>query len=144
MRASITASLMGDTKTSAISTGQREIILVVDDDTFLRAHVLRQLTVLGYRSLDAASCRDALEVLKHVPDVDLLFTDLVMPSDMGGIALAEAARSINPALKVLFTSGYSETALAQSQALPPGADFLGKPYRRAELAATLRMVLERN
>lgn len=134
---------MGDTKTSAIGSGQREIILVVDDDAFLREHVLRQLTILGYRPLDAASCSEALEILRRVPDIDLLFTDLVMPPGMGGVALAEAARSIRPAIKVLFTSGYSETALVQSRALPPGANFLGKPFRRAQLEATMRMVLER-
>ncbi|MEX0828335.1 MAG: response regulator, partial [Haliea sp.] len=72
---------------------------------------------------------------------DLLFTDVVMPGGMNGIQLANKAISLQPDLPVLFTSGYTETAIQRDGTLPAGASLLNKPYRRAELALKLRQML---
>jgi CheY-like chemotaxis protein len=83
-----------------------------------------------------------LEILQGGRAFDLLFTDVVMPDGMTGHQLAAAARQLRPGLKVLFTSGY----FRQPDSEPAGAMAIGamirKPYRRQELAATVRAALE--
>ncbi len=119
----------------------RETILVVEDDTLVRQHVVSALETLGYRVLGAANGPEALEVLRTTDDLDLLFTDVVMPGGMNGRELADAARELRPNLPVLFTSGYTEDAIVHHGRLDPGVQLLRKPYRRQELAAKLRQVL---
>ena len=75
--------------------------------------------------------------------VDLLFTDVVMPGGMNGKQLADAAKSLQPGIRVLFTSGYAEDAIVHQGRLDLGVDLLGKPYRRAELMSKIREVLDR-
>lgn len=118
-----------------------EQILVVDDNEDVRAVALRQLTSLGYRVLSAASGAEALDILKRGTAVDLLFTDVVMPDGMGGKQLAEAAQRLRPGLKVLFASGYFEGALQRSGALEDSANFIVKPYKKADLARKVRVVM---
>ena len=122
--------------------GGDEQILVVEDDDLVRQHLQAQLRLLGYRVTGAASGRAALEVLKQMHHIDLLFTDIVMPGGMNGRQLAEAARALRPGIKVLFTSGYTENAIVHHDRLDPGVHLLGKPYRRQELAAKVRKVLD--
>lgn len=101
-----------------------------------------QLTGLGYEVVTAFAGAPALEILRERTDIDLLLTDVVLPNDMNGRQIAEAAREIHPQLKVLYTSGYSENAIFHNGRLDRGVDFLGKPYRRSELAAKVRDVLD--
>ena len=75
--------------------------------------------------------------------VDLLFTDIVIPGGMNGHQLADAARSLRPGLQVLFTSGYSGSALRSGDRLVDRAHFLSKPYRRDDLARMLDAVFGR-
>ncbi len=124
------------------NTGQAETILVVEDDGLVRDYVVTQLGKLGYRVYDAPNGQDALNILNQVPDIDLLFTDIVMPGGMSGQALASAAHAIKPKLKILFTSGYTENAILHNGKLGPGVELLSKPYRRDELAAKLRKVMD--
>lgn len=118
-------------------------ILLVEDDAMVRAYVETQLEGLGYRVLAASDGEGALAILRQRDDIDLLFTDIVMPGGMNGRELADAARALNPGLKVLFTSGYTENALTHQGRLDDDALLLGKPYRRAELAARVREALTR-
>jgi len=120
-----------------------EKILLVEDDELVRRHVAAQLEGLGYRVVTAANAREALKELGRHDDVDLLFTDIVMPGGMTGRQLADEVRKSWPNLPVLFTSGYSENAIVHHGRLDPGVDFLSKPYRRQDLAAKLRLVLAR-
>lgn len=121
--------------------GQGEHVLVAEDDPALRSHVQRLVESLGYRVTAAADGQAALAALQAAGDVDLLFTDVVMPGELPGRALAERACAEFPGLKVLFTSGYSGNAIVHQGRLDPGLHLLSKPYRREELAHKLRAVL---
>ena len=123
--------------------GGSDTILVVEDDSLVRQHVVRQLEGLGYRVLEAPAGLAAIEILKQFPQIDLLFTDVVMPGGMGGRDLADAARALRPDLKVLFTSGYTENSIVHNGRLDEGVELLSKPYRREQLALKVRKVLDR-
>jgi PAS domain S-box-containing protein len=116
-------------------------ILIVDDDDSVREVVSEQLTSLGYDAIQASNGPEALEVLARVPDVDLLFTDIVMSGGLNGREVAEEARKMCPGLSVLFTSGYFEGALVRDGALESGVRLLVKPYRKSELAKKIVEVL---
>ncbi|MFN4354456.1 ATP-binding protein [Parvibaculum sp.] len=123
------------------STGTGHI-LVVEDDELVRQNVLHQLADLGYHVTGAENGAKALHILKADESIDLLFTDVVMPGGMNGRQLAEAAAKLRPGLKVLFTSGYTENAIVHQGRLDRGVQLVSKPYRREELAAKIRKVLD--
>ena len=118
-----------------------EKILLVEDDEFVRNYAMNQLAELGYQVLSARNGAEALELLGQVPDVDLLFTDVIMPGGISGRELAEQAVKLRPALKVLYTSGYTENAIVHTGHLDKGVHLLNKPYRRSELAQKIRSAL---
>ncbi len=118
-----------------------ETVLLVEDDAMVRRHVEGLLASLGYRTVAAENGAAALAVLGGGEPIDLVFTDIVMPGGMSGSDLAEAARRLRPGVKILFTSGYTNAMFARSAA-EPMANFLAKPYRRRDLAAKLRSVLD--
>ncbi|HYM02344.1 MAG TPA: PAS domain S-box protein [Stellaceae bacterium] len=119
-----------------------ERVLVVEDDQGVRDFAVSVLRELGYQVLEASNGDAALELLRSTPDIDLLFTDVVMPGELGGADLAKAAREQRPGLTVLFTSGYT-TRLADREWEAGIVDFLRKPYRSIDLAARVRAVLNR-
>jgi PAS domain S-box-containing protein len=119
-----------------------ETVLVVEDDPFVRRHVIGSLESLGYRVMVASDGREALSMLQAGDRPALLFTDVVMPGGMNGMQLAEQALRIAPKMKVLFTSGYPQEALASRGQLDPDARILTKPYRKAELARRVREALD--
>jgi len=123
-------------------TGGTETILVVEDDGAVREYVTAQFRWLGYTVLEASTGAEALEVLQGTPEIDLLFTDVVMPGGMGGRELADAARKLRSGLKVLYTSGYTENSIVHQGRLDTGVKLLNKPYRREQLAAKVREVLD--
>ncbi|WP_027520294.1 ATP-binding protein [Bradyrhizobium sp. WSM1417] len=117
-----------------------ETILVVEDDDMVRTYVESELKALGYRVITAASGPAALELLRQSADIDLLFTDVVMPGGMFGPELARQAIQLRPGLKVLFTSGYSQNPVKAPDGIGD-ARILTKPFRRRDLAAMLRSAL---
>ena len=119
--------------------GGTETILVVEDDPGVRTVVLDMLSALGYRVLAAENGAEALELLKR-QEVDLLFTDVVMPGTLRSPDLAVAAREMQPDIAVLFTSGYPQNAIVHGGRLDAGLELLSKPYRREDLARKLRHV----
>ncbi|MBA3852762.1 MAG: hypothetical protein C0503_00015 [Gemmatimonas sp.] len=128
-------------KTAAPTTGQ-ETILVVEDEESIRMVARRVLQRAGYSVLEAESGVAALELLKqHDGPLDLVMTDLVMPG-MGGIELAAELRKSRPALKLLFTSGYSAEAVSDQFMHEGDWNFISKPYGLKELAAEVRRVLD--
>jgi signal transduction histidine kinase len=120
-----------------------EVVLLVEDHALVRDYAVLQLRALGYKVVSAKDGVEALQILALRQDIDLLFTDIVMPNEMNGQVLAKKARELVPELPVLFTSGYSESAINQSDYPDGEVHLLAKPYRRAELAAKLRLVLDR-
>ncbi len=119
----------------------QETILVVEDDPLVRTYVLAQIKSLGYRTLSASNGPEALNVLRSKEPIDLLFTDVIMPGSINGRQLSIEALKLRPALKVLFTSGYTENAIDHDGRLDQGVQLLRKPYRRSDLANMLRTAL---
>jgi len=117
-------------------------VLLVDDDEAVRGTAAGLLTSLGYQVVAAASGREALDLLARMPDIDVLFTDVVMPGGMSGGEVAEEARKLRPDLKILFASGYFEGALVREGSIAATAHFLVKPYRKKELALKMDEVLK--
>lgn len=112
-------------------TGGSETVLVVEGDELVRRYAESQLAALGYRVIVANSGPRALEIVRQYDDIDLLFTDIVMPGEINGRELADAACAIRPGLKVLYTCGYAENAIVHHGHLDPGVRLLGKPFRRS-------------
>jgi CheY-like chemotaxis protein len=108
-------------------------ILVVEDEEGVRRYSTDALRDLGYRVLEADGAERALEIIDAEPDISILFTDVVMP-DINGRRLAEAALARRPALKVLFTTGYTRNAIVHNGMLDPGVVLLSKPFTLEELA----------
>lgn len=121
-----------------------ETILVVEDDPLILQQLILQLKRLGYNVITADSGPPALAVLRERSDIDLLFTDVVLPGGMNGRQIAEAARALHPDLKILYTSGYSENAIVHHGRLDQGVELLSKPYGGSELALKVRKVLDRH
>jgi PAS domain S-box-containing protein len=122
--------------------GGSETILCVEDDRKIRDYVTMQLAHLGYKVIVAGNADEALAIVRQGAAFDLLFTDIVMPGTMNGRQLAETLMDGRPALRVLFTSGYSDGALPSQGRAGQGIPLLTKPYRRAELARMLRRCLD--
>lgn len=121
--------------------GGFERVLVVEDDPAVREYVSAQLRGLGYEVYEASSGKHGIEVLLRIPEIDLLFTDVVMPGGISGRELAEFARKIRPEIAILFTSGYTENSIVHEGRLDLGIKLLSKPYRRQQLAAKVREAL---
>jgi PAS domain S-box-containing protein len=118
-----------------------ETILVVEDDDMVRAHVEGQLAGLGYRVVSASNGLEALKIMRSRADIDLLFTDVIMPGGMNGRELVEAARKLWPRLAILYTSGYMDSVIPHQDRLDMEIPVLSKPYRSVDLAQKLRVVL---
>ncbi len=118
-----------------------ETILVVEDDPLVRQYVLTQVQSLGYATLSASNGTEALAVIDSGKEIDLLFTDVIMPGSMNGRELAEEAIKRRPDMRVLYTSGYTENAIIHHGRLDAGVLLLAKPYRRSDLATLIRAAL---
>jgi PAS domain S-box-containing protein len=123
--------------------GGEETVLLVEDDPHVRGFAVTYLSSLGYAVIEATTGAEALVVLEEKGRrIDLLFTDIMMPGNMSGRALAEAAWRTRPHLKVLFTSGYADASVINNGLLKAGAKFLSKPYKGGDLARLLRQILD--
>ncbi|MEQ8233028.1 MAG: PAS domain S-box protein [Gammaproteobacteria bacterium] len=120
----------------------RRTILVVEDDPLVRECAVEQLRALGYRVFEAGDGPDALVQLDAHPEVELLFTDIIMPGGMNGRELAAAARAERPALRVVYTSGYTDSVLTAPRDSADDIMLLGKPYEPDELAALVARAFE--
>lgn len=118
-----------------------EKILLVEDDDLVRTHAECVLSALGYRVTIACNGPAALEVLKGDNNFDLLFTDVVMPGGMTGRMLADQAIILNPTIRILYTSGYTQNSVVHDGRLDEGVLLLSKPYSRLDLAQKVRAAL---
>ena len=127
-------------KASGLKHGD-EAILVVEDDAKVRETVVDLLSGLGYAVLKANNAEQALAVVESGVHIDLLFTDVVMPGALRSTEMVRKAVQTLPALKVLYTSGYTQNAIVHGGRLDPGVELLSKPYSRQQLASKIRQVL---
>jgi CheY-like chemotaxis protein len=120
-----------------------ETLLVVEDEPSVRSLACAVLRSLGYSVLAAADGQEGLRVAREHqgPPIRLVITDVVMPV-MGGLVMAEWLKTTFPELKILFTSGYSDEAVARQDGPEVGAGFLPKPYVPASLAGKVREMLD--
>jgi CheY-like chemotaxis protein len=121
--------------------GGHETILVVEDDNLVRTFVVGQIESLGYATLAAVNAIEAMGIIDSSQQIDLMFTDMIMPGSMNGRQLADAALQRRAALKILFTSGYSNEAIIHHGHLDAGVLLLAKPYRKSDLARMIRAAL---
>ena len=124
----------------AAPTPTKETILLVDDEHSVRAIVLKILRRAGYNVLEAENGEAALKIAEANPEkIDLLLTDMFMPGLRGPEVAARLAQT-RPGLRVLFMSGYADQDARTG--VPPGANFLNKPFSGADLAKTVEAVLK--
>ncbi len=127
----------------AVTHNTNHTILVVEDDRSVRTMTRRVLERRGYRVHTASSGREALsEWERYQPRVDLLLTDLVMPGGVDGIELASRLQAREPALRVVYSSGYDPEHATRTTQLEPGVNFLQKPSTPRQLLAAVGQMLD--
>jgi PAS domain S-box-containing protein len=129
--------------TSTLLRGN-ETILLVEDELPVRDLAAQVLRSQGYKVLEATNGEEGLLLAQEFmgKEIHLLLTDVVMPQ-MGGMELADRVKLLRPAIKVLFTSGYSDNVIVQNGVLLPGTAFLEKPFSPTTLLHKVREVLDR-
>ena len=119
-----------------------ETVLAVEDDRLVLRQVSRQLRSLGYKVLGARNATEALALVRTNADIDVIFTDVLMPGAMNGRQLAREATRLRADIKFVFTSGYAEDAIILHGLLDPDVLLLTKPYRKTDLARVIRRALK--
>ncbi|WP_341964203.1 ATP-binding protein [Pseudomonas sp. RC10] len=135
------ATVSTPTAVSGALAGLGETVLVIDDEPTVRMLIAEVLEDLGYTALDAEDGAQGLQVLQSNQRIDLLVTDVGLPSGLNGRQVADAGRSVRPDLKVLFITGYAHNALLWEEQLEPGMHLLTKPFTMDDLAARIRSIL---
>lgn len=113
-------------------------ILVVEDEPLVRVNAAEMIEEAGWCALEAEDSAAALRVLAENRDIDILFTDINMPGDMDGLALAECVHRLHPKVELVVTSG---KAVIADAALPDAGTFLRKPYGFEELTEVIERKL---
>ena len=127
----------------AVHPARKPKLLVVEDQAAVRAVACGFLEDFGYDVVEAGDGFEALAKLHETPDIDLMFTDVVMPGGMNGFDLAQAAQSLRPDLKIVHTSGYPKGAMVhQDEPRFKNGFIIMKPYRREELQKIIKNALE--
>jgi PAS domain S-box-containing protein len=128
----------------APATSRRPKILVVEDQEAVRMVACGFLEDFGYEVVEAGDGFEALSKLQEHADVDLMFSDVVMPGGMNGFDLAQAAQSLKPELKIVHTSGYPKGAMVhQDEPRFREGYIIMKPYRREDLQKIIKDALEK-
>lgn len=125
--------------------GNGQTVLVVEDNDGMRRVAVKQLTQLGYKVVEANSADRALEVLMEGSEIDLVFSDVIMPGEMDGIGLANRIARDYPDVPVVLTSGFTARPSDEERWKEAGNisnELLMKPYRREELAFAINRNLE--
>jgi PAS domain S-box-containing protein len=123
---------------SIVPSGDGQTILIVEDDSSVRLAVVELLTELGYGVLEATDSRTAIPLLQSTEQkIDLLVSDVGLPG-MTGRHLAEIARQHRPNLKILFITGYTQSAALRSDFLTDGMDMILKPFSVDVMANKIR------
>ena len=115
--------------------------MLVEDDQGVRTFIDEALKSLGYFVYQAKNGEEALDILnKQKLNPDLLITDIIMPG-MDGRDLSDRVKKLLPSIKVLFTSGYTDTHLGREELMQKNIHFIGKPYSISSISMKIREVL---
>jgi PAS domain S-box-containing protein len=117
-----------------------ETVLVVEDEPVVRGVILEMLDEQGYRTLEAVDGPSGLRILRADERIDLLVTDVGLPG-MNGRQLADQARETRPDLKILFITGYAESAAISDGFLQPGMEMITKPFDLGNLSRRVRSMI---
>jgi CheY-like chemotaxis protein len=128
---------------SGVAPGDGETVLVVDDEPTLRMLISDVLEENGYKVLTAINGPTALAHLKSDATIDLLITDIGLPSGMNGRQLAGEARKHRPDLKVLFITGFAENAAVGHGHLDHDVDVMTKPFEITSFAEKVKELIDR-
>jgi two-component system, cell cycle sensor histidine kinase and response regulator CckA len=121
--------------------GEGELVLLVEDEPALRQLAVLMIERLGYRVVETADGKQAIEaVVEKGVRPDVVLTDVVIPG-MGGPALVDHLRAILPELRVIYMSGYTDDAISRRGIIEAGVNFLQKPFTMSALATMLRTAL---
>jgi signal transduction histidine kinase len=123
--------------------GGPETILVVEDEENVRSATCGILSALGYRVLEAPDAAAAQAIVESGEQIDLVFSDVIMPGPVSSLQLGETVRARLPRAQLLYTSGYAEGVLAHEGKLGAGVNLLQKPYHPDALSARIRHLLRR-
>jgi two-component system, cell cycle sensor histidine kinase and response regulator CckA len=124
--------------------GGMETILLVEDAIAVRTLTRNALERHGYKIIEADSAAAALKVWRENRDrIDLVLTDIVMPGGMTGLEMMKKIQEEKPALRAIYTSGYSSELAGKNSELHEGINFLLKPYSPQKLIQAVRAALER-
>jgi signal transduction histidine kinase/PAS domain-containing protein len=126
----------------AIDRGAGETVLIIDDEPAIRMVVSEVLTEAGYRVIEAQDGPSGLRIVQAGGRLDLLITDVGLPNGLNGRQVADAARSINPQLKVLFITGFAENAAIGNGHLDSGMSVITKPFVNSALANKVRQLID--
>jgi signal transduction histidine kinase/CheY-like chemotaxis protein len=128
-------------KISSVAPGNKEVILVVEDEERVRTMTVEALRDLGYDVIAASGSQQALDELNSIPHLHLIVTDVVMPG-MNGPALADHITSLRPSVKVLYTTGYARNAVLSDRVLDREVGILPKPFTIDQLTLKVRQALD--
>jgi PAS domain S-box-containing protein len=129
------------TKSAAREAREGEVVLVIDDEPALRSLLVELLKDSGYTTLEAPDGPSGLRILQTAGTIDLLITDVGLPGGMNGRQVADAARSLRPQLKVLFITGYAESAVVGNGHVEKWMSVVTKPFDFETLAQKIREML---
>jgi PAS domain S-box-containing protein len=135
-----TSQAAAGTSTETRVEPKRDKVLIVEDEPEVLEITVELFRGMDYEIITAGNGMKAIDVLKRNRDIDILFTDVVMPGGMSGIDLARFTLKLCPGVKVVLASGYSAPALAAQHGKLDDFAFIRKPYRWSELIETLRRV----
>ena len=111
------------------------VILIVEDETLIRWGAVKMAEDAGFEVLEAADADEAIEILEHRNDIQVVFTDFHMPASMDDLKLARAVRYRWPPIKIIVTSGRQ---LPIEHDIPEGGRFFPKPYSPFQIQSVLR------
>lgn len=133
--------IQGHSDADLAGMGKGQTILVVEDDASVRKLVVSLVKSLGYEVIESRDAKSALEMIDAMPDIDLMFTDVILGKGMNGVDLGREAIKRRRHLRVLYTTGYAESAIFDDRWRREGIELINKPYRKAELARKLSETL---
>jgi two-component system, response regulator PdtaR len=112
------------------------VILIVEDETFVRLYLGEVLEDAGYQVVSAANADEAIEILESREDIRVIMTDINMPGSMDGLRLAAAVKDRWPPIKIIITTGKEAP---RREEMPMDSQFLPKPYAPDRVLAAVRL-----